>query len=91
MGSRETIDSAARIADSNSMTAVSFSSAHTPKTLSVAAAILVSIVRSTSGYKPPFPIPKTQSAFHPLAQRNACRRRDVSVSNPDCAPIGIQS
>ena len=27
-------------------------------------AIMVSIVRLIGGYKPPFPIPKTQSAFH---------------------------
>src|SRR5207248_10781549 len=31
----------------------------------------------TRGYKPPFPVPQTQSAFHPTAQRNASRRRDV--------------
>src|SRR5258705_8905478 len=34
------------------------------ETLSVVAAIMVSIVRLIGGYKPPFPIPKTQSAFH---------------------------
>jgi hypothetical protein len=33
-------------------------------TLAAIAAIMVSIVRSIGGYKPPFPIPQTQSAFH---------------------------
>jgi hypothetical protein len=32
-------------------------------TLAGIAAIVVRIVRSEGGYKPPFPIPKTQSAF----------------------------
>ena len=32
-------------------------------TLAAVAAIMVSIVRSIGGYKPPFPIPETQSAF----------------------------
>jgi hypothetical protein len=39
------------------------------ETLAAIAAILVSIVRSIGGYKPPFPIPQKQSAFHPHAQR----------------------
>jgi hypothetical protein len=37
--------------------AVSFSSGCTTKRLQPFAAIMVSIVRSTVGYKPPFPIP----------------------------------
>jgi len=38
---------------------------------------MVSIVRLISGYKHPFPIPETQSAFHPRAQRSAFHRRDA--------------
>jgi hypothetical protein len=34
---------------------------------SAIAAIMVSIVRSIGGYKPPFPIPEKQSAYHPRA------------------------
>ena len=37
-------------------------------TLAANAAIMVSIVRSIGGYKPRFPIPQTQSAFHLRAQ-----------------------
>jgi len=33
-------------------------------TLCAIAAIMVSIVRSIGGYKPPSPIPETQSAYH---------------------------
>src|SRR5437870_13702798 len=45
----------------------------------VAPAVFISLKfgQSIGGDKSPFPIPKTQSAFHPLAQRNAFRRRDV--------------
>jgi len=32
------------------------------------AAVVVSIVHSTGGYKPLFPIPEMQSAFHPSAR-----------------------
>ena len=35
------------------------------------------LIQSIGGDKPPFPIPETQSAFHPLAQRTVFRRRDV--------------
>jgi hypothetical protein len=45
------------------------------ETLSAIAAIMVSIVRSIGGYKPPSPIPETQSAYHPRAQRNAFHER----------------
>jgi hypothetical protein len=38
------------------------------KTLAAIAAIMVSIVRSIGGYKPPFPIPETQSSSHLPAQ-----------------------
>ena len=38
---------------------------------------MVSIVRLISGYKQSFPIPETQSAFHPRAQRSAFHRRDA--------------
>jgi hypothetical protein len=34
------------------------------ETLAAIAVIVVSIVRSIVGYKPPFPIPKTQSVSH---------------------------
>jgi hypothetical protein len=47
------------------------------ETLAAVAAIMVSIVGSLSRYKPPFPIPETQSAFHPPARRNVFRRRDA--------------
>src|SRR5205823_3364210 len=50
------------------------------------AAIMASIVRSTSGYKPPFPIPKTPSAFHRLAQPNAVRRRGARQQSRSFAP-----
>jgi hypothetical protein len=40
------------------------------ETLAAIAAIMVSIVRSMDGYKPPFPIPKTQSAFVGLLSNN---------------------
>jgi hypothetical protein len=43
------------------------------------AAIMASNVRSIGGYKLPFPIPQTQSAFHPHAQRNAFHRHDVHL------------
>jgi len=48
-------------------------------TLAAVAAIMVGIVCSIGGYKPPFPIPKTRSAFHRRAQRNAFRRRDARL------------
>jgi hypothetical protein len=48
--------------------AVSLSSARTTKRLQPSLRLLVSIVHSTGGYKPPFPIPETQSAFHPHAR-----------------------
>jgi hypothetical protein len=38
------------------------------ETLAAVAAIMASIVRSIGEYKPPFPIPKTQSAFRLRAQ-----------------------
>src|SRR6266850_1816987 len=46
------------------------------ETLGAIVAIMVSIVRSIGGYKPPFPIPERPSAFPPRAQQNAFRRRD---------------
>ena len=51
------------------------------ETLSVVAAIMVSVVRLIGSYKPPFPIPHTQSAFHRTAQRNAFRRRDARLQS----------
>jgi hypothetical protein len=36
--------------------------------LAAIAAIMVSTIRSKGGYKSPFPIPETQSAFHPHAR-----------------------
>jgi hypothetical protein len=59
----------ARIADSSSKNAVSFPirvTNHTFHCLSL-----------TGGYKPPFPIPETQSVLPLRAQRNAFRRRDA--------------
>ena len=50
---------------------------------------MVSIVRSIGGYKLPFPIPETQSAFHPRAQRNAFRRRDARLQSRSFYPISI--
>jgi hypothetical protein len=50
------------------------------------AVIMVSIVRSIGGYKPPFPIPKTQSAFHQRAQRTAFRRRGARLQFRLSAP-----
>ena len=51
------------------------------ETLSVVAAIMVSVVRLIGSYKPPFPIPEKQSAYHLRAQRNAFRRRDVRLQS----------
>jgi hypothetical protein len=48
-------------------------------TVAAIAAIMVSIVRSIGGYKPPFPIPKTHSAFHRPVQRTGFRRRGVHL------------
>jgi hypothetical protein len=53
---------AARIADSGPRNAVNFSSGMLNVMLAAIAAIMVSIVRSIGGYKPPFPIPEKQSA-----------------------------
>ena len=58
--------------------------------LAAIAAIMVSIVRSIGGYKPPFPIPEKQSAYHPRAQRNASRHRDAR-QQPDCSSLRIHS
>src|SRR5262245_26438893 len=65
------------ITDSSSRNAVSFSSARTTNRFAAVAVIVVSIVPSIGGYKPPFPIPEMQSAFHRLAQRNAFHHRGV--------------
>jgi hypothetical protein len=51
------------------------------ETLSVVAAIMVSIGRLIGGYKPPFPISKKQSAFHPRAQRNGFHRPDARLQS----------
>jgi hypothetical protein len=45
-------------------------------------ALTIPLVRSIGGYKPPFPIPETQSAFHPRAQRTAFRRRRCASAIP---------
>jgi hypothetical protein len=42
---------------------------------------ILSLVFAVGEYKPPFPIPETQSAFHLLAQRNAFRRRGVRLQS----------
>jgi hypothetical protein len=55
--------------------------------VAVIAAIMVSIVRSTGGYKQLFPIQQTQSAYHPRAQRNAFRRRDARQQSRSFAPL----
>ena len=68
---------ATRVADSSSTNASQLFIGTHNESLAAIAAIMVSIVRSIGGYKPPFPIPQTQSAFHRRAQRNAFRRRDV--------------
>jgi hypothetical protein len=43
--------------------------------------ISLKLGQSIGGYKPPFPIPETLSAFHRRAQRNAFRRRDVRLQS----------
>ena len=53
-------------------------------TLAAIAAIVVSIVRSIGGYKPPFPILKRRSVFDRIAQRNVFRRRDVRQQPRSC-------
>jgi len=70
-------------ADSNSANAVSFLHTHN-KMLSVAATV-VSIVRSIGGYKPPFPVPETQSVFHLLAHNETLSVVAMRVCNPDCS------
>jgi hypothetical protein len=55
--------------------------------LAAVAAIMASIVRSMGGYKPPFPIPKTQSASHLHTQRNAFRRRDARQQSRIVRPL----
>ena len=49
----------------------------------------MSVHRDLLGQHGNFPIPKTQSAFHRRARRNASRRR-MRVSNRDCAPFTIE-
>jgi hypothetical protein len=56
--------------------ALSKSSARTTKRFPLSSRC-VSTVHSIDGYKPPSPIPGTQSAFHPRAQRSVDRGRDV--------------
>jgi hypothetical protein len=48
---------------------------------SVTVPIIFKFVQSVGRYKPPFPIPKTQSAFRRRAQRNAFRHRDVRLQS----------
>jgi hypothetical protein len=57
--------------------------------LSVAATV-VSIVRSIGGYKPPFPVPETQSVFHLLAHNETLSVIAVCVHNPEHSPIAIK-
>jgi len=42
-------------------------------------AIVVSIVRSIGGYKPPFPIPQTRSTFHPRTMKRFPSSRCASA------------
>ena len=49
--------------------------------------ISLNLFTQVGGYKPPSPIPKTQSAFHPPAQRNAFRGRDVRLQSRSFAPL----
>jgi hypothetical protein len=71
--------SAAQTTNSRSTNAVNFSSARITKRSQLSLRLLVSAVRSIGGYKPPVPVPKTQSAFHPRAPRTVDCRRGASA------------
>jgi hypothetical protein len=75
-----------RVPLSSSRNAVSFSIGVHNETLAAIAAIVVSIVRSIGGYKPPFPIPERQSVYHPRARRTASRRRDARQQSGSFVP-----
>jgi hypothetical protein len=74
--------------DSSFRKAVSFSSAHTQcNACSHRCDYGLSLFPQLVGYKPPFPIPKTQSAFHRLAQRTGFGRRDLRVQSRFVRPL----
>jgi hypothetical protein len=58
--------------------------------LPAVAALVISIVRSKGGHKPPFPVPETQSVFHLLAHNETLSVIAVCVSNPEHSPVAIK-